>query len=593
MEDLRWQLTAIDRTRGAFDSVRRNIGLADRSAMLLSSRFKGIGVGLLGGLAGGAIMSALTNPLAEAKEAFEEFSAIGEKAQSTGLSTDFYQALGGAALDLGVDQEKLNSALLQFVARVGEAKAGQGELVSGYKKLNPELLEAIRHSEDQEAALKLVADAVDSATSADEKARIGKVAFGKAWGDVNRIMNDGAKGLDGWVARARAMGLVIDKDLIARADELGDEFDVASKVIDLQLKSALVELSPVIVDVTKGIASLVKEAKGSVNSGLAEEIRLWLGALNDVNNFDFSAAMQKLKTASDIRALGTDQFTIDKYDASRAQFGKTPAYALPNAEGPAPKPLEADVRAQEAAQKRINDTIAALELEQAQLTMTNREQAVSNALKQAGITAESQYAASVQAAAEKLFDAKQHLDAINQAQQLFAETAFSAFDRLILQGEDLNEVLADVAQQLLRAALLAALLGQGPLAGLMGTKPAGDSAVGGLAGALFGGFRASGGSVSAGKGYVVGEHGAEFFIPGRSGTIMPDGGPSNDNAVTVNVYAPPGSSVRQERRSSGSGQQIDVFIEQIESAMGQRVVEGRSKLGSAIASTHGLRRIGR
>lgn len=49
----------------------------------------------------------------------------------------------------------------------------------------------------------------------------------------------------------------------------------------------------------------------------------------------------------------------------------------------------------------------------------------------------------------------------------------------------------------------------------------------------FGGFRAAGGSVSAGKSYVVGENGAELFIPKSNGTIVPNtaGGTIN---VTVN-----------------------------------------------------------
>lgn len=41
-------------------------------------------------------------------------------------------------------------------------------------------------------------------------------------------------------------------------------------------------------------------------------------------------------------------------------------------------------------------------------------------------------------------------------------------------------------------------------------------------GSIFGGFRANGGPVSAGKGYVVGERGPEYFVPGGSGTIIPN-----------------------------------------------------------------------
>lgn len=49
----------------------------------------------------------------------------------------------------------------------------------------------------------------------------------------------------------------------------------------------------------------------------------------------------------------------------------------------------------------------------------------------------------------------------------------------------------------------------------------------------FGGFRASGGSVSAGKSYVVGERGAELFVPKTNGTIVPNGAGGTVN-ITVN-----------------------------------------------------------
>ena len=43
----------------------------------------------------------------------------------------------------------------------------------------------------------------------------------------------------------------------------------------------------------------------------------------------------------------------------------------------------------------------------------------------------------------------------------------------------------------------------------------------GLASTLFGGFRADGGDVAAGKAYVVGEKHPEIFVPGKSGTVIP------------------------------------------------------------------------
>jgi hypothetical protein len=64
-----------------------------------------------------------------------------------------------------------------------------------------------------------------------------------------------------------------------------------------------------------------------------------------------------------------------------------------------------------------------------------------------------------------------------------------------------------------------------------------NAAVRGIAGLIdsaFGGFRANGGSVSAGTPYVVGERGAELFVPSSNGTIVPNGGSGSTINITVN-----------------------------------------------------------
>jgi hypothetical protein len=59
-------------------------------------------------------------------------------------------------------------------------------------------------------------------------------------------------------------------------------------------------------------------------------------------------------------------------------------------------------------------------------------------------------------------------------------------------------------------------------------------------------FRSDGGSVTSGTPYVVGEKGAELFVPNSSGTIIPNKamGGSNIN-ITVNGAIDPISTARQ------------------------------------------------
>jgi len=70
----------------------------------------------------------------------------------------------------------------------------------------------------------------------------------------------------------------------------------------------------------------------------------------------------------------------------------------------------------------------------------------------------------------------------------------------------------------------------------------------------FGGFRATGGSVAAGAAYVVGERGPELFVPGKSGTIVPNGA---GGGVTVNVNNYTGAEVQARR---GPGGRVDIEV---------------------------------
>lgn len=76
-------------------------------------------------------------------------------------------------------------------------------------------------------------------------------------------------------------------------------------------------------------------------------------------------------------------------------------------------------------------------------------------------------------------------------------------------------------------------LGGGGLLGLVG-----------LAGSLLGlPGRATGGPVSPGRGFVVGENGPEVFVPTSAGQVVPAGASSGRNVnVSIKVMAPTGAS---------------------------------------------------
>lgn len=120
-------------------------------------------------------------------------------------------------------------------------------------------------------------------------------------------------------------------------------------------------------------------------------------------------------------------------------------------------------------------------------------------------------------------------DAQNAVREL-GLTFTSAFEEAILSGNRLSDVLKGLAQDLLRLFVRKSLLEPflESFSGLFNT-----GGTGGSGGANFGDFfRADGGPVTAGSAYVVGEDGAELFVPSVNGEIIP-----NDELRTMETTA--------------------------------------------------------
>jgi len=101
--------------------------------------------------------------------------------------------------------------------------------------------------------------------------------------------------------------------------------------------------------------------------------------------------------------------------------------------------------------------------------------------------------------------------AIDAAQE-FGFTATSAFEDMVLEGGKARDVIQGLGKDIMRIVLRKTVTG--PMAqAISSINWAG----------VFGGARAAGGPVSAGRSYLVGEDGPELFMPGSSGQIVPNG----------------------------------------------------------------------
>ena len=143
------------------------------------------------------------------------------------------------------------------------------------------------------------------------------------------------------------------------------------------------------------------------------------------------------------------------------------------------------------------------------------------------------------------------VDGFSRGNDVLERGLLSAVRRGSLGFEDLRRtalrVVDDIAAQALRGGL--ASIGIGGAGGGGG----GILGIGSLIGSLFGlPGRATGGPVSPGRPYIVGERGPELFVPTSAGQVNAGGGGGGSRSVNVSIrgVAPEGSSSPESLRRS-------------------------------------------
>ncbi|MCS5708803.1 hypothetical protein CC99x_007785 [Candidatus Berkiella cookevillensis] len=98
------------------------------------------------------------------------------------MSTSFLQEFRFASTQAGISTQKLESSLMQFTKRIGEATNGTGAAASINKDLGIELIAADGSIRSTEAVLNDVADALARMDSQAERAAAATAQFAtKRW----------------------------------------------------------------------------------------------------------------------------------------------------------------------------------------------------------------------------------------------------------------------------------------------------------------------------------------------------------------------------------------------------------------------------
>jgi len=197
----------------------------------------------------------VTAPLMAARKAVDMFvnsveqaDKIGKVAEKVGFSTDALQELRFAAKLSGVEVTALDMGLQRFSRRIGEVAMGTGELKKTAELYNIKLKDSSGQLRSNIDIFNDFADVIKNAKSEQEKLRIAFKLFDSEGAALVTMLNEGSSGVDKLRTRARELGIVLDRDLIANATEANDKLTEMNAVIGARLSQSFLKLAPAVSD---------------------------------------------------------------------------------------------------------------------------------------------------------------------------------------------------------------------------------------------------------------------------------------------------------------------------------------------------------
>jgi hypothetical protein len=145
---------------------------------------------------------------------------VDDLAQMTNLTTETIQSLRLAATLSGQSFEETAQTAVIFQKKMEEAKSGNEELAATFSALGVDLNGSV------DAAFKKTLESFGRVQDGSAKTTAGLDLFGKGATKLFGVMNQVGGSFDNLTARAKELGIVLDKDAIGKANELADRWDI-------------------------------------------------------------------------------------------------------------------------------------------------------------------------------------------------------------------------------------------------------------------------------------------------------------------------------------------------------------------------------
>ncbi|QKJ91105.1 D-alanyl-D-alanine carboxypeptidase family protein [Agrobacterium pusense] len=201
------------------------------------------GKGLAGGIIGGLAIGGLDAIIGRVGELTKGIANIGSEAKRAGLSNQAFQELSHVANQARIPVDALVDGMKELNLRADEwIVTGSGSAAEAFQRLEYTAADLKKKLADPSA---LLVEIVDRLQQFDRAAqiRISDELFGGTGGErFVELLSRGAAGIRATIKEAHDLGLIINDEVIQRADELDRKFLKITTTIGTGLKQSIVGL---------------------------------------------------------------------------------------------------------------------------------------------------------------------------------------------------------------------------------------------------------------------------------------------------------------------------------------------------------------
>ena len=241
-------ITAVDQTRGAFDSIKRNLGDLGNAARSIN--------GLLGTLALAVSAAGLG---AMVKASLDSADSLSKLSQRVGITVESLSTLIPVADLAGVSGEKFEGGLRKLATRMLDAATGSDEAARGFAAVGVSIQNQDGTLRATDQVLLDLTDRFKAMPDGAEKTALAVDLFGKSGADLIPFLNQGRDGVEALTTELQALGVQIGGDTAAQAEVFNDSLAKVRLAITSIGNRVIEAFLPAMNDMANGMVESAKQ----------------------------------------------------------------------------------------------------------------------------------------------------------------------------------------------------------------------------------------------------------------------------------------------------------------------------------------------